>query len=69
MSTLVALRQRKKDIAKNACDKTEAKIVILFFPLVISWITVESLMVDLENKILIFEPRKGATTTKNKKRE
>ena len=63
MLTLVALKQRKKDAAKNTCDNTDAKIVIFFLLLSSKRLTVVSSMVDFEKKILILELKKGAATT------
>ena len=63
---LVASRQRKKDNAKNTCDKTDTKIVIFFLLLIRKGLTAFNSVVDFEKKILILELKKGATTTINK---
>ena len=67
--TLVALRQRKKDTAKNTCDKMEAKIVIFFLLLISKRLTAARPVIDFEKKILILEFKKGANTTTNKSKK
>ena len=58
MFILVALRQRKKDTAKNNCDKTDTKTVIFFLLLISKGLTAVSSVADFETKILILELKK-----------